>query len=73
MGAHRARLDRNNSYHDQWLRNRIRSYYERGAFFFTYEDCLREDMIGVVAVLHEKQPEGIEALGARAEAHIACL
>lgn len=62
-----VKLDRSKPNHDRWLRNRIHSYYSRGALFFAYEDRLTEGAVGVVAVLHEAAPDGIEALGARAE------
>lgn len=62
-----TKLNRNNASHERWLRNRIKSYEARGAMFFVYDDHMHEEISGIVTVLHEHAPEGIEALGARAE------
>jgi GNAT superfamily N-acetyltransferase len=62
-----TKLDRKNVSHERWLRNRIKSFEARGALFFVYEDLLHNEISGVVTVLHEHAPEGIEALDARAE------
>ncbi|WP_256757505.1 GNAT family N-acetyltransferase [Cohnella sp. WQ 127256] len=62
-----TQLDRRNPSHERWLRNRIRSYYDRGAEIFVYHDSQNEERFGIIAILHEEAPEGIDALGARAE------
>ncbi|MEK5396404.1 GNAT family N-acetyltransferase [Paenibacillus sp. FSL K6-2859] len=60
-------LDRNNRNHEQWLRRRIQSHFQRGALFYGYHENEQCDAFGIVAVLHEEAPIGIPALGARAE------
>jgi len=60
-------LNRNHPDHERWLRRRISSFYARGAEFFAYHDPLNSGCYGILSVLHEPAPEGIEALGARAE------
>jgi GNAT superfamily N-acetyltransferase len=61
------KLDRKNPNHEQWLRRRIQSHFERGALFYAYHEDELSDAFGIVAVLHEEAPNGIPALGARAE------
>ncbi|MBP1995072.1 GNAT family N-acetyltransferase [Paenibacillus eucommiae] len=60
-------LNRGNPNHEQWLRRRISSFYARGAKFFACHDPIHGHILGIVTILHEEAPEGIEALGARAE------
>ncbi|BBH24505.1 hypothetical protein Back11_58500 [Paenibacillus baekrokdamisoli] len=60
-------LDRSNPNHEQWLRRKIGSLFSRGTMFFVYQDPLDEQLYGIISVLHEEAPEGISALGARAE------
>lgn len=62
-----VQLDRKNPSHERWLRKRIRGYEERGAKFFAYHDPHDKERYGIVTVLHEEAPEGIDSLGARAE------
>jgi len=60
-------LDRRNQNHDRWIRRRVQSYFDRGARLFAYHDPNDENRFGIITVLHEEAPEGIGALGARAE------
>lgn len=62
-----VKLDRRIPEHDQWIRNRVHLYYRRGALFFSYQENEPEKPSGIVVVLHERGPAGIDALGARAE------
>lgn len=59
-------LNRSNPEHEQWLRRRIGTHYRRGAKFYGYQDEAGA-AAGIVVMLHEEAPAGIDALGARAE------
>jgi GNAT superfamily N-acetyltransferase len=60
-------LNRSNPDHEKWLLKRIHSLYSRGAMFFAYHDPKDEANYGIISVLHEEAPEGINQLGYRAE------
>lgn len=62
-----TQLNRNNPNHELWLQNRMRTLHARGAVFYVYEDAGYKDHSGIVTLLHDLAPDGIEALGARAE------
>lgn len=59
-------LNRSNPEHEQWLRRRIGTHYRRGAKFYGYQDEAGA-AAGIIVMLHEEAPAGIDALGARAE------
>lgn len=61
-------LNRSNPAHEQWLRRRVSSFFSRGAVFLAlHEDEAPNEMIGIISVLHDEAPEGIDSWGARAE------
>ncbi|WP_409344437.1 GNAT family N-acetyltransferase [Paenibacillus sp. MBLB4367] len=61
-----TKLNIANPNHAEWLQRKIRLHYLRGVKFFAYY-IDGERPAGLVAVLHEEAPEGIPALGMRAE------
>lgn len=60
-------LDRQNPEHEQWLRHRIQLFYARGAQYFAYHDPCMPRSTGIISVLHEVAPAGIDSLGLKAE------
>ena len=62
-----SKLDLSNPEHERWLRRRMHRHYQRGALFYAYHDDGEEDAYGIIAVLHEDAPQGIDMWGARAE------
>jgi ribosomal protein S18 acetylase RimI-like enzyme len=60
-------LNRKNPEHEQWLRRRIQSFYARGAQYFAYHDPFLPSGTGIISVLHEEAPLGLDSLGMRAE------
>ncbi|MDO3411174.1 GNAT family N-acetyltransferase [Saccharibacillus sp. CPCC 101409] len=61
------RLDLTDLRHEAWLRRRIHLNYARGAHYIALHDDDNPEAFGIVSVLHEPAPPGIEAWGARAE------
>ncbi len=60
-------LNRGNPEHERWLLKRINSFYDRGAVFLGLEDGSNGEVSGIISVLHEEAPPGIDSWGARAE------